>query len=264
MTELVKIEQSVIDKLNSTVISVISMDGMNGFEKAFKIAQATADLRAALTEDYMKPIMALQGSKLGFLTDKDDENGYKMDVVRDCLIEAVLTGVQPFGNQFNIISSKCYVTKEGFGHLLSKVEYDITPMLPRINTERTSAAIVMKCEWVDHKGIKHTKEIDYPIRMNKGMGTDAVIGKAIRKARAYIFSKISGIEIGEGDVRDGESIVVSSKITGKSKEEIEADRFRYMIDDCASLADLEKIASQIPDSLLDLYTVKKDELSVKK
>lgn len=45
------------------------------------------------------------------------------------------------------------------------------------------------------------------------MGTDAVIGKATRKARAWLFSKLTGMEVGEGDVQDIDHKVVKDNIT---------------------------------------------------
>ena len=208
--------------LNENVLSVIADDKLIGFEKAFRIAKATTRLRELLTTQYMEPIMALQGSRLGFKTDKDDSGGYPVHVVKDCLIEAVLSGVQPFGNQFNIIAGNCYITKEGMGQLLSKLsglEYDIIPSLPRINGERTSSAIVMKISWT-FNGKSEAREIDLPIRMNKAMGTDAVIGKATRKARAWLFSKLTGVEIGEGDVQDIDHKIVKEEITVEQLQEL--------------------------------------------
>lgn len=190
-------------ELNQNVFKVISSDGLEGFEKAFLIATAAGKLQELLTPEYMKPIMALQNNRLGFKTDKPD-GGYSESVVKNCLIEAVLTGVQPFGNQFNIIAGNCYITKEGFGYLLSKekgLDFEIIPTLPRINADSTSAAIVMKIEWTKG-GIKKTRDLDIPVKMNKFMGTDAVIGKATRKARAWLFNTINGIEIADGDVQD--------------------------------------------------------------
>lgn len=252
----------VAQRLNDTVISVISADGMKGFEKAFLIAQATADLKAALTPQYMKPIMELQGSRLGFKTDKDDSGGYPESVVKHCLIEAVLTGVQPFGNQFNIIAGNCYITKEGFGYTLANfpgLDYEIIPALPRINADRTSAAIVMKIIWT-LGGRTKEREIDFPIRMNKFMGTDAVIGKATRKARAWLFWTITGIEVGDGDVTDIDHKVIGN---GKNKtpEEAIQERVALLIGDAKTLDDLKKIEADVPESLLDLYTVKLDELN---
>src|SRR5688572_7293964 len=139
-------EIQTIKNLNEVVNSVITAEAIEGFEKAFLIANAASKLKESLSEDYMKPIMALQGNKLGFKTDKDDRGGYDVKTVRNCLIEAVLSGVQPFGNQFNIIAGNCYITKEGFGFMLSNIkglDYEIVQGLPRINSEKSSAAILM-------------------------------------------------------------------------------------------------------------------------
>jgi hypothetical protein len=125
---------------------------------------------------------------------------------------------------FNIIAGNCYITKEGFGYLLSNfkgLDFEIIPSLPRINNERTSAAVVMKIEWTLNRE-KKTRDIDFAIRMNKFMGTDAVIGKATRKARAWLFWTITGIEVGEGDATDIDSKVLSSTIAGPTHEELTA------------------------------------------
>jgi len=202
----------VIKKLNESVGSVLSKDGLVGFEKAYKIAEAVQQLKDLLTSEYMKPILALQGNKLGFKTDKDREGGYSQEVVKNCLIEAVLTGVQPFGNQFNIISGNCYITKEGFGYLLANypgLSYDIVPQLPRIKDG--SAAVVMDVEWTLNSATKK-KSIDIPVKVNQHMGADAVLGKATRKARAWLYNSISGTEIADGDIQDVDATVVGSKM----------------------------------------------------
>lgn len=253
-------EITIANKLNDAVSSVIGSDKMQGFERAFQIASAAQELKQLLTPEYMKPIMALQGNKLGFKTDKDDSGGYKEDVVKNCLIEAVLTGVEPFGNHFNIIAGNCYITKEGFGHLLRNypgLTYEIIPSLPRIKD--SSAAVVMKIFWT-WGGKAKDREIDFAIKVNKFMGTDAVIGKATRKARAWLFHTINGIEVADGDVMDIDSRVMSSTLT-KSKEEIERERIVLMINDAKTLEDLKAIEPHVPEELFDLYTVKMDSIN---
>ena len=196
-------ELSPIQKLDQEVVSIIGNQSLHGFEKAYMLADAVSRLESLLTDEYMRPIMKLQGHKLGFRTDKDNEGGYGVTVVKRCLIEAVLTGVQPAGNQFNIIAGNCYITKEGFGYLLKKVQmlnYDIVPELPRIKDN--SAAIVMKIGWTIGNNTRNTENLDIPIRVNKMMGTDAIIGKATRKARAWLYNTISGCEIADGDISD--------------------------------------------------------------
>ncbi len=225
--ELQKIElptaiETVSDKLNTSVMSVINNDAAVGFKKAYTVSIAIKELKTLLTPEYMTPIMELQGNKLGFKTDKDKDGGYKEEIVKNCLIEAVLFGLQPTGNMFNIIAGNTYATKEGLGYLLSKIsglQYDIVAELPRIKD--ASAAVVMNIEWT-LGGVSRTQKIDIPIKVNNFMGTDAVLGKAIRKARKWLYDTITGSEIPEGDVVDTTATVVSSTIAEK-KENIKAN-----------------------------------------
>ncbi|MDR6548556.1 hypothetical protein J2810_004646 [Chryseobacterium rhizosphaerae] len=218
--------QLISAKLNESVLSVLGAENVIGFEKSYQIANSIAFLRENLNEEYMKPIMALQGSRLGFKTDKDINSvtkkkgeGYPMETVRDCLIDAVLIGVQPYGNQFNIIAGQCYITKEGYGHLLGKIKglkYSITPLLPRINADKGSGAVEMKIKWT-FNGETKEETVDFATKVNAYMGTDAVIGKATRKAKAWLFNQISDIEITDGDTEDGDFTIVTPTIEDKKE-----------------------------------------------
>lgn len=250
--------------LNDTVSRVLSASALQGFEKAFLIAEAAGKLKHSLTSEYMKPIMELQNNRLGFKTDK--QQGYEESVVKNCLIEAVLTGVQPFGNQFNIIAGNCYITKEGFGYLLSKVPgltYEIIPALPRISQDKNSAAIVMKIEW-SLNGNKQSREIDFPIKVNQYMGADAVIGKATRKARAWLYSVITGMEIGDGDVQDIDHRVVEQKPIQKTTEEKEAERVGLLILGAKTVQALNELKPHVSESQLPLFNERMVELQKQK
>lgn len=201
-------------KLDENVLSVIGSETIQGFEKAFMVSSAIGKLKTLITADYMRPIMDLQGNRLGFKTDKDKEGGYPIEVVKNCLIEAVLLGVQPTGNQFNIIATNTYITKEGYQHLLKRIPgliYDITFELPRMNADKSSAAIVAKIHW-EYNGETKDKSMDLPIKVNAYMGTDAVIGKATRKARKWLHEKITGVETSDGDITDHDAKVVESNV----------------------------------------------------
>ena len=47
------------------------------------------------------------------------------------------------------------------------------------------------------------------IRVNKGMGADAIVGKLTRKARAWLYTTITGQDAGDGDAEDDTPIDVT-------------------------------------------------------
>jgi hypothetical protein len=204
--EITKKQQEVAVALDDAVYQVIGADAILGFRKAFQVANATKQLKELLNDEYLEPIMLLQGNRLGFKTDKDTSGGYDKRIVKNCLIEAVLTGVQPYMNQFNIIAGNMYVTKEGFGYLLSNIKglkYEIIPMIPKV--EGTQATIVMRITWSVGASETEVREIEFVIKVNSYMGADAIIGKATRKSRAWLYNQVTGVEVGDGDVAEVET-----------------------------------------------------------
>jgi len=257
---------STIENLDNQVLSVIGNPTLEGFEKAYTIARATGEIQKLLTEQYMAPIMNLQGNRLGFRTDKDRDGGYPVQVVKNCLIEAVLMGVQPVGNQFNIIAGNSYITKEGFGYLLSKMEglwYEIIPELPRINPSTGSAAVVMRVSWAINGGTKKERPIEIPVKVNKMMGTDAVIGKATRKTRAWLYNTLTGCEVSDGDITDPD-FPVRQTINVDDHAEAEANkRTLEWIAKAKNIEDLEILETSHPDMSQDCVAIleaKKEEL----
>jgi hypothetical protein len=207
--------QSVALQLNQSVAMVVSAEQMSGFEKAYRIADAIGQLKSLLTDEYMKPIMALQGTALGFKTDKDKANGYDIGVVKNCVIEAVLNGVQPTGNHFNIIAGNCYITKEGFKYKLDNMaglSYRIVLSLPKVNQDKTGAAVEADVTWTYH-GVSDNEKVPIAVKMDSYTTVDSINGKATRKARAWLFSQITGKEVPEGDATDAQ--ILSSP--GESK-----------------------------------------------
>lgn len=251
----------ITKKIDSKVLSVIGNSTIAGFEKAHIVASAVLELKELLTPEYMKPIMALQGNKLGFRTDKDKTGGYDITVVKNCLIEAVLIGLQPTGNQFNIIAGNMYPTKEGCGYLLNNfagLQYDIVCGLPRINADKNGAAVDVTIKW-SLKGIEKEKVIPIPIKMDAYTSVDAIIGKATRKGRAWLLSTISGVEITDGEVEDANAKVVSTTI-----KDVVSERIELMLKDCKTLEDVKKLQESNPHIDYKLFSDRIEELTPKK
>lgn len=170
---------------------------------SIKMAAAVKQVGQLITPPMVDMVMALQGSSLGFLTDKDSSGGYSPEVVHRCLVEATLYGIRWAGNEFNIISGKLYVAKNGCRRLVQEypglTDLEVNPSLPVMKGE--SAYVHYECKW-KLKNQEQTMSRDIPIRVNKGMGPDAVLGKADRKIHYAIYQRISGsrLSLPEGEI----------------------------------------------------------------
>lgn len=248
-TELaLSIKKETIESLNETVKNALTVGQLEAFDRAFGMANAIQQMKDLLTQEVMKPIMALQGSQLGFKTDKDKNGGYDLETVKGCMITATLMGVMPVGNQFNIIAGNTYITKEGFEFLLKNIQgldYTVTHDLPRIQGDK--AALNMTIEWT-YKGVSGKQTIEFPIKTNAYMGADGVIGKGKRKAYAWLYSRVTGVSYTDGDVDDQKATVVSSKIHG------EKERVLMLIENSNDLEKFEEMLKTVGDDL-------KEELS---
>lgn len=262
--------EELATKLQDVVLSVTGNQGLQGFHKAFLMASGIEQLRALLTPEYMAPIMKLQGSKLGFRTDKDIVDykpgpGYSMDIVKNCVIEAVLNGLQVTGNQFNIIAGNMYPTKEGIGYVLNNfkgLSYQVICGLPRMNNEGTSAAVEVSIKW-NLNGDDNEAVVPIPIRVNKAMGIDAIIGKATRKGRAWLLSRITGSEVTDGEVEDAEGKVISTKLGNqnkKSEEDIEDSRMLLLIQDTTTVEELDFYLQNVSEKIRPAFDQKREEL----
>lgn len=198
-------EAKLAETLDSLTESGLACANMaNNFTKTFTVARCVSQLKQALTTEVMQPIMELQGSPLGFRTDRDSKGGYDMQTVKEVLIDATMQGLMPCGNQFNIIGGRMYITKEGFTYKLgqlSDLSYTINMGVP---ISKNGGAIVhTEILWSrDVTGMSKPcrKVLDIPVRVNNGMGVDAVLGKADRKAKCWLYNNITGQTLSDGEV----------------------------------------------------------------
>jgi hypothetical protein len=220
--------------------SLIAESG--AFTAQLKLASAMVQLREMLTAEVMEPIMALQGSALGFRTDKDAEGGYKQDVVKEVLIEATMKGFRLFANETNIIGARFYATREGFERIFRDLAKSgrvtnlrLSPGVPK--SVGDGAIVDYAATWTLKNAagdaINDELKLSIPIRVNKGQSADAILGKAKRKMLAAIYSRITGTEITDGEVEDAKTIDITAQKPGEPQPKAKLDD--------AVLADLEKL-----------------------
>jgi hypothetical protein len=172
---------------------------------AILTAQGVQALRNGLTEDLMRPISDLQGTELGFRTDKDASGDrYPDPVVRDVVIQAMMLGFRLTGNEFNIIAGRFYAAQQGCVRAVqqwpgvSNVHWQ--PGVPQIKDASALCEGELSFSYDGEPVVlrfrRPLKEGDLdtriPIRVNRGQGPDAVLGKAKRKAFAAAIEWLTG------------------------------------------------------------------------
>lgn len=206
------------------------------FARTFAYGMAVAKMREALDDKVMRSLVKLKNSKLGFRTDENNGNVYPIDVVRDCVIDAATLGLQCVGNQFNIIGGNMYVTKEGFTYLLRELvrsgrlrdmEFTFsTAVISESSTQGTrrdgssyqkierEGLIKVDVRWV-FDGKPGHEELEFCVRVNAGMSQDAIVGKAERKAKAWLYNFLTdqAVSDGEAEVAAAEVRDVKSKVS---------------------------------------------------
>lgn len=173
-----------------------AMAGLDHMTKAMQLARGCTVVMKVVGEalPYIRP---LAGSPLGFRTDKDAGPGggstYSDEVIQVACTEAVLRGLNWTGNEFNIISGRLYVTREGYTRLVSELEgltdLALRPGVPKMM--QTGAEVPYSATWKIN-GKQYSMETVIPVRLNTGMGADGALGKAQRKMLARIHAQVTG------------------------------------------------------------------------
>ena len=187
------------------------------FHRTIAVAKAMRELKALMTGEVLQHCLDLQSSQLGFLTDKDRDGGYPADVVRDVVIEATLRGLSVCGNELNIISGRLYATKNGLARLVKELpgfaDLKLVEGKPENAGNGAGAYVPMKATWTLNGQADHLDAI-IPVKVNAGMGADAILGKANRKMLARIYSRVTGSNQSYEDDSDAGSESVEAKEAG--------------------------------------------------
>jgi len=221
-TSLIKVDQTVIANLDACAQEAGSLALNTGatFEKTLKTAALMQRIRGELTKPgVMDAVVSLQGSAVGFKADRPNSKNptpYSAAELVDPCIEAVMRGLSLVGNEMNVISKNCYATKEGLARKIREMaelrNVRIVPGLPRMQSG--GAVIDMEVSWT-YKNTDGKEKLTFAVRVNEGQGADAIIGKATRKARAWLIGYLTGSEMPEGEVGEDASLAGAKNVTAE-------------------------------------------------
>jgi len=196
------------------------------FTSALILSEGIAALRDLLDDGIMQAIMRLADTPLGFITDRANKGGYAPKEIKDAIIEASLRGFRVAGNEFNIISGRFYGAKNGLHRKIitfpGLTDFTETFSVPRFTQNGGGAVLTAKATWYlqlsdEQDPIKMELQRELAIRVNTGMGVDAVIGKAQRKLYAAVLNRLTGTITPEGEIDD--SIPVNATVTTEPAEQ---------------------------------------------
>ena len=224
---LVPFDHDTVGQLEAVVseCSLAVLEEHGKFQRTFMLAEGMKKLGEMITADMMQAIMALQGSGLGFKTDKDDKGGYPLEIVKRVTIEATLRGLNMIGNEVNIIGGNLYGTKNGMRRLVEEwpglTHFRLHLAIPESRGGNTvvDAVAYWTLGGVEQSLERRGKEA-IPVRRNQGMGEDAIHGKAKRKMYAAVYEVLAGMktDFPEGEVAD--AINVNSRLAAPARSSL--------------------------------------------
>jgi hypothetical protein len=199
------------------------------------IAKGVHDLKTIFLQspEIQRVVMSMCNNRLGFLTDRtpaivarNQRNGkypqklYSYQELVDPLIEGLLKGYRINNNEINIIAGQFYAAKNGNYRLimeypgLANFAYNNAPAV--YTSDHKSARVKVWATWrlndvTQSIGVEANDELVLAIRVNFGMGDDAVLGKAHAKLFKRVLERLSGQVVPESsdvDVVNGNDLIV--------------------------------------------------------
>jgi hypothetical protein len=242
----------------------ITMGNVVDFCQSLQVAGAINNLRQAMlsTPEVKKAILSLMNNKMGFLTDRTasvinrnrrerkwPSEPYSFEDLVDPIIEGLLKGYRITGNEINIISGQFYAAKNGnYRQIIehndiSDFKYNNRPAdllnggkLARVKCWASWNQNGKKCSI----GIEQDDELILQVRVNYGMGEDAVVGKAHAKLFKRVLERITNRAAPESTEVGG---VYDAEFTTELKIDHLGEKFET-IDKSATLSDVYSTPDQ--------------------
>lgn len=174
-----------------------------GMQRAVAMACGLVELQAAMSDDVVAVLMALQGNPMGFRSDKV----YPPETVKACAISALLSGAYLVDDEWQIISGQCYLGQRYFLRKLREypgvtdlevvveIPEQITPTLlyvsglARCRVNGIEVAVYAK---------KSEKHGDSRIAVTAYKGDlDQAQGKARKRLAQRLYERIAGVVISD-------------------------------------------------------------------
>jgi hypothetical protein len=232
--ELMTIEN--IGKQIDEIVDLLPKRGMAAnVTESLKIASGISQLKRVFNQPQCKAIvLEMKDTALGFLTDRSEDAlnrakreqkvlvAYSYNQIASACIEAMIQGYRITNNEFNIIAGRFYAAKNGKFRLITDnpdiSNFEFTTTSPLYESEQRMstkgkpysdnyAKVQCFARW-KHKGhdvkmgYDEKDKLIFKVKVNYGMGDDAIIGKALSKLFSRALMRIEGNIIPESEDLD--------------------------------------------------------------
>ena len=246
-----------IDAIVNECLPVAAMESQN-FVQALTLANGIKALRHIfLTDPHIKEtVESMKDTHLGFMTDRTDlaiwksKQGhgkelkpYRYEDIAEVCIEAMMKGYRITNNEFNIIASRFYPAKNGKFRRIQECEgvtdFQFTTTSPLYEQGQSGiqyAKVQAFASWkkdgqlatLGSSGDTEDKLI-FKIRVNKMMGEDAIVGKALSKLFSRVLMRLEGKILPESTDVSDDIIDVETESTSDLSEAVK-DKTDTLVD----------------------------------
>ena len=194
----IEIAQVVDNKIKSLLKS-----GYTGLALTIAKGEVCKAIEQFLDDEKMEIVLSMKGKQYGFKTDEATSGAYSKPIVKDCVVMALLSGVEITNNEFNILSGNCYITKNGVIGILKKMGVWHEVSFGTYQTKETATGakfgyMPVTIKWMEN-GKLQSKDLDMPVNKFDKTKEEALRGQAGRDARQWLIEKITGTALPTGD-----------------------------------------------------------------
>jgi len=228
---------SRLEKASDSISKQLEKSAATRLLHSAMMGVAVDRLKAMITKDIADLLMKMMNTQDGFKTDRGEKQSnannrtpYDRQTVIDCTAAALMRGVLFSGNMFNILFGECFITANGWLYKLQQIpgfsDFKVYPGTPA--AANGQPAVRIGASWKmngikdDLRDAKGDEGIVFAVKVQSGMGPEAVVGKA--KARAYrlIYETLTNTKQTNVD-DDDVSVLAAAPVNGTAKAEPKAE-----------------------------------------
>lgn len=217
------------EQMNALILDISKIDeSWSQFEKSVAYGYYLTKIKESIQGKILEFIKSLMNTGIGFKTDRNpnDPNSkskepYSDDIVKNCIVQAIMHGLRIHGNEFNILGGNFYATKEGLDrvvHSNPSLEEKVKEKVKGFRQDDKTGiwGITFEYSYKLRGEAKVTEEVTVLVKGKQGnydTPFDAVLGKAKRKLYKTIYNEMNQ----DFKLEDADDIdeIESEKITGE-------------------------------------------------